>query len=133
MFFHPFSSKQYPNSILALNTNKQSACMHSTCIILGLKAETLPSKQGIQLCCFNVGQRRRRWPNIETVVGECLVFSMITQSYFYRSVEIRCSLPTCQKTQVSTSSCICIPGSVSMQIQSCYYVFIIFCLHSLST
>ena len=53
-----------------------------------------PSKhKSFNQCCFNVGQRRRRWPNIETVLGECLVFAVRTASYFYRSVEIRCSLP----------------------------------------
>ena len=113
---------------------------------LGLYTVTPPSKhkatqlmlstKAFNQCCFNVGQCRRSCANIETVLGECLVFAGKTASYFYRSVEIRCSLPTvpAQKTQGITSSCICIPASVSMQIQSCYnYVFIIFCLYSLST
>ena len=35
-------------------------------------------------CCFNVIQRRRSWPDIERVLGECLVFAGRTASYFYR-------------------------------------------------
>ena len=77
---------------------------------LGLNAVTPPSKhKAFNQCCFNVGQRRRRWPYIDA------------------------AFPPAQKTQGSTSSCIGIPGSVFMQIQSCYYVFMIFWLHSLST
>ena len=53
------------------------------------------STKAFNQCCFIVGQRRHSWPNIETVLGECLVFACRTASYFYRSVEIRCSLPTC--------------------------------------
>ena len=37
-----------------------------------------PSKhKAFNQCCFNVGQRRRSWPNIKTVLGECLVFAGI--------------------------------------------------------
>ena len=43
---------------------------------VGLNAVTPPSKHK----AFNVGQRRRRWPNIETVLGECLVFAVRTAS-----------------------------------------------------
>ena len=62
---------------------------------LGLHTVTPPSKhkatqpmlstKAFNQCCFNVCQRRRSWPNIETVLGECLVFAGRTASYFYRS------------------------------------------------
>ena len=35
----------------------------------------VPTQQTFTQCCFNVVQRRRRWANIETAMGECLVFA----------------------------------------------------------
>ena len=86
---------------------------------LGLNAVTPPSKhKAFNQCCLNVGQRRRRWPNIETywVNASCLLGGLhhiSTDLWKYDAV-----FPPVQKTQGSTSSCICIPGSVSMQIES---------------
>ena len=47
-----------------------------------IPAQRLASQHPIQhrtftQCCFNVGHRLRRWPNIETALGECLVFAAI--------------------------------------------------------
>ena len=46
-------------------------------------------------CCFNVGHRLRRWPNIETALVVCPVFAWITyylhartilQSLYYKTI-----------------------------------------------
>ena len=65
-----------------------------------------------------LAQRRRRWPSIETVLSECFVFA----GRWLHAVIRSSHLPRKHEVELV---------SVSMQIQSCYYVFIIFCLHSL--
>ena len=89
-----------------LAVDQQAECLQvCTAHALGLYTVTLPSKhkatqpmlstKAFNQCCFNAGQCRRSWPTIETVLSECLVFAGRTALYFYRSVEILCSLPTC--------------------------------------
>ena len=39
------------------------------------RSDTAQLHKAFNQCCFNVGQRRRRWHNIETVLGECLLFA----------------------------------------------------------
>ena len=95
---------------------RDPACMHGTCI-RPQRSDTAQQTQGIQPMLLQC------WPRV------CWEDGII-------SLQIcRNTMQSAQKTQGSTSSCNCMPGSVglSMQIQSCYYVFIIFCLHSLST
>ena len=39
-----------------------------------INSESFPSQHGtLTKCCFNVGQRRRRWSNIKTTLGQFLV------------------------------------------------------------
>ena len=82
--------------------HQQAECLLNGTCFSPERSDTAQQTQGYtrhstNWCCFNVGQRRRRWPNIETVLDECLVFAGRTSSYFYRSVGIRYSLPTCPK------------------------------------
>ena len=122
-----------------LAVDQQAECLY-TCI-RPLHSDTyskhkatqpMLSTKAFNQCCFNVGQRRRSWPNIETVLGECLVFAGRTASYFYRSVEIRCSLPTCPKKHKVVHHQVSVSRDLYLcRYSPCYYVFIIFCLHSL--
>ena len=95
-----------------LAVDQQAECLY---VPLDLYTVTPPSKhkatqpmlstKAFNQCCFNVGQRRRSLPKIETVLGECLVFASMTASYFYRSEKYDAVFPPAQKTKGSTSSC----------------------------
>ena len=58
---------------------------------ISLNAETLTQ------CCFNADHRLRRWPNIETTLHQCLVFSKI--GYIYKKCSLYLLIGTHTRTE----------------------------------
>ena len=65
-----------------------------------IKANTMHSPNAVSM----FGQRRRRWANIETALGECLVFAGI-----YYMKYIRCSRVVLSE---AVDGCICITRKI---------------------
>ena len=110
---------------MALNNNNQRACIHGPCIGLGSDTAQQILTQGIQpmlLQCWAsvalIGPTLKQyWVNASCLLGrweDCIIFLQICRNTMQSS-----HLP--RKREVEHVS-------VSMQIQSCHYVFIIFSL-----
>ena len=101
--------------------------MHGAARALGLNALTPLSKhKAFNQCCFNVGQRRRRWPNIETYwVNACVCWKdCITSLQIRRNTMQSSHLPRKHKVvhhhlSVSRDLYLCIYGDTVMLL--CLY------------
>ena len=106
--------------------------MHGTCI-RPQRSDTTQQTQGYTRHSTNAVSILKHWNSIgwmpRVCWEDCIIFLQIC-----RNTMLQQSSHLPRKHKVEHHQCICIPGSVSMQIQSCYnYVLIIFCLHSMSS